>query len=350
MSEKSIKVILPENYQTHEKKYFCTSSIHIPLLKIVECRNALVSENGLVMRNDSLFKALMKESIYRYTLKYFGFRLDGLLRYGKSLIKHDTFRLNADKVYFTIATPWSPYDGQWHNYYHWLMDGIPRLLDIYDKIPNMTLMIWDFYRKWDFVMKSLLPFRKLKIEIIPTGRLAYVPQLILPELRNHCCYYNKEKIERIKALYFDYFGTSEKLGNKIYITRRNNNRRKIVNENEVEYVLKKYGFETIDCDRIPIEKQISIMSHANTLVSVHGAALTNMIFLRPHSKVLEFHRQKMTPFDHHSKIFWQLSCCMNHLYYHQICIPVGKNKMKFFTSDFYVNIPELKKNIGQMQL
>ncbi|MCL6588577.1 MAG: glycosyltransferase family 61 protein [Firmicutes bacterium] len=349
MGQQQLDIYLPENYQTQDRQYFRKKTIRIPPLKIIEARQVYISENGLVMKDFPVIKPLMKESVYHYPSKYLGFVKDSRSRYRKAVKEDAIFRLEGGQNYLTIATPWSPFI-IWHNYYHWLLDCVSRLIAVYDRIPNLTLLIWDFYQKWDFLMKSLLPFKDLKLMVIPNGRLAYAERLILPELRPFLYFYDRAMLEKTRDIYLNYFQASGALGPRIYITRENSERRKVVNEPEVKELLRKYDFEILDCDRAPFEKQIAVMSRADTLVSVHGAALTNMLFLPPGSKVLELHRRKMTRFDHHSKSYWYLSCSLGHRYYHQTCEPTGQYKTDFFKADFFVDIQELEKNLKRMLL
>ena len=343
MEFKEMRIYLPKNYQKQDRRYFRKKVLKIPNLKIKELHDVFATENGFIIRNYSLIKPLVKESIYRYFSHYISFIIEGLSKYNKAK-KNNLYRLEDDQNYFIIASPWSSFN-HFIGYYHWILDSIPRLIEVYNKISNPTLIIWDFFLKFDFLKKSLLPFKDLKLKIIPNNSLVHTKKLFLPELKHYCYFYNRENLDKIRNIYLNYFSGLSSFNSRVYITRKNSNRRKIINEVEVENIFKKYDFEILDCDIVPFEKQISIISHANTLASIHGGALTNILFLPPKSKVLEFHRRKKTPFDHHSKVYWYLCCSLGHEYYHQICEPIGINKTSFFQADFYIDIHELERNI-----
>src|SRR5262245_53099693 len=58
---------------------------------------------------------------------------------------------------------------------------------------------------------------------------------------------------------------------KIVSSRKNT--RRVINEGEVEALLKERGYEKIYFEDIPILEQWSILRHANRMVAIHGAAL-----------------------------------------------------------------------------
>ena len=68
-----------------------------------------------------------------------------------------------------------------------------------------------------------------------------------------------------------------KSNRRIYLTRSKNRLRFIENGKQVIEVLKKYNFEIIDTDNIPITKQIEIFGSARYLIAIHGAGLVNIL-------------------------------------------------------------------------
>ncbi|TAD93209.1 MAG: glycosyltransferase family 61 protein [Bacteroidetes bacterium] len=72
-----------------------------------------------------------------------------------------------------------------------------------------------------------------------------------------------------------------------YIARGKVNWRKVVNETEVIAVLEKYGIEYRAMDSLSMLEQMRIFQQAEVIIAPHGAALTNLFFAKPHTKVLE---------------------------------------------------------------
>ena len=74
---------------------------------------------------------------------------------------------------------------------------------------------------------------------------------------------------------------------KIFIRRRSQKNRLIVNEEEVLQVFLSYQFEIVSFEDLSFEDQISLMSKVCVLAGVHGAGLTNMLFMPLNSVVFE---------------------------------------------------------------
>jgi hypothetical protein len=74
---------------------------------------------------------------------------------------------------------------------------------------------------------------------------------------------------------------------RVYIQRRGAVARQIVNEAEVERVLAREGFVTVDAAALTVTEQIALFKGARTIVSAHGSALANLIFCQPGTSVIE---------------------------------------------------------------
>lgn len=80
-------------------------------------------------------------------------------------------------------------------------------------------------------------------------------------------------------------GAHDKL---IYIARGDSRRnRKALNEMEVIPVLQRYGFEICYLSKMTIHEQSRLFNSARIVIGTHGAGLTNLVFCRPGTQVLE---------------------------------------------------------------
>jgi hypothetical protein len=75
--------------------------------------------------------------------------------------------------------------------------------------------------------------------------------------------------------------------NRIYISRTNASRRRILNEKEVVDALTGAGFEVVCPTEYSFLQQVAIFANARTIVAAHGAGLTNITFCRPGTAVIE---------------------------------------------------------------
>lgn len=101
-------------------------------------------------------------------------------------------------------------------------------------------------------------------------------------------------------------------GRKIYVTRKTSIRR-VLNEPEVIEFLTKHGFETVDLADFSVAEQAKLLNSASAVVAVHGAGLTNLVFCREQTKVIEIFSQ-----DYVKLNYWGLCNILNLDYYYAI--------------------------------
>jgi capsular polysaccharide biosynthesis protein len=78
-----------------------------------------------------------------------------------------------------------------------------------------------------------------------------------------------------------------KTSKKIALVRPKELGRSFTNNDEVVSALKKTGFDLIDPGKYSVVEQIAMMQRADFVLGIHGAALTNIVFCKPGTKVLE---------------------------------------------------------------
>ena len=81
---------------------------------------------------------------------------------------------------------------------------------------------------------------------------------------------------------------SEEPRRRIYVSRLGALRRPVSNEPAVIKALEQSGFEIVDCSRMEVDSQRKIFSEAQMIVASHGAALTNLAWCSPRSRIIEF--------------------------------------------------------------
>ena len=77
-------------------------------------------------------------------------------------------------------------------------------------------------------------------------------------------------------------------GKRIYLSREGAAIRRVTNEPDIVAMLSRYGFESVEPGGIPFSRQAELFQSADIIVSPHGAALANLMFCRPGTRVLEF--------------------------------------------------------------
>jgi capsular polysaccharide biosynthesis protein len=74
---------------------------------------------------------------------------------------------------------------------------------------------------------------------------------------------------------------------RLFVGRGNAERRRTVNYQAVQAVLESRGFVTMAMDGRPVDEQAALFAGADVVVAEHGAALANLAFARPGTRVIE---------------------------------------------------------------
>src|SRR5258706_7249041 len=97
---------------------------------------------------------------------------------------------------------------------------------------------------------------------------------------------------------------------KIYISREKARIRKVVNEAELTPLLADHGFQILYGEDFTLREQIDIFAKCSTLMGIHGAGLTNCIFMKPGGNVIELRKREK------NYGYWHLADSLDHKYYY----------------------------------
>lgn len=296
---------MPKNYRDGELN-FCKQEFSYRTLDIslVECKNSFVNYKGFAY--DGYFRinaqSLLSPDYYRghFTLKH----------YLKKVLLKKKRNLPSNSKYLLAFDEW----GSAH--YHWFCDTLPRIYSVRNILNDYYLLLPAHSAYIECVALETLRLLDLTpkgIEYVKYGELLRVESLTLVTRAGMPGYTNDGLMkllseEILSAMNLKGITTSKKL----YISREGADFRKVLNEKEVQQVVKSFGYEVIKYEEMSIREQIEITAHAHAIVSIHGAGLTNMMFMQPGSNVLEFRRDRI----YHNQCFWHLADALNHNYFY----------------------------------
>ncbi len=187
------------------------------------------------------------------------------------------------------------------NYFHFTIETISRLKYIdcfeeYREYPLLIDKISDPKNKYllEIVNVYKHPIIEMEIQdIFIVDELVYVSSTswVVPDGYDRSLYpvlYCKDAIFYIRELLLSKISNDKVFSqnaNKVYLARGNN--RRLVNEDEVVDYLKNQGFLIINPDKMDLLEEIACFANASVIVSVLGAALTNIIYCREDVKIYE---------------------------------------------------------------
>lgn len=229
----------------------------------------------------------------------------------------------------------------WNGYFHWMTEILTRLLVIKNKYKEIPIILpepradyqWESIKAFDLSNTLYLNEK----EYIQPNQYLYLVDYIAPPGNYH--------INVIKGLanHLTKFFCEEKkipAHRKIYISRKKANKRKVLNEAVVEALLVEYGYEILCMEDYTFKEQINICHQTVSMVSLHGAGLTNMMFMPEGSTVFEFRFEG----DNLTNCYYTMASEFNHRYFYQLC-KIDDNIKTSHDGNVIVDINLLENNL-----
>jgi len=166
------------------------------------------------------------------------------------------------------------------SYFHWLIDDLPRFLNAYERSSQKNVIVHPSPRKYvSNVLEVLSPTRIVyksvalveHISFISAGCIDPLPRLM-----------DVQRLKNFSKL-FD-LSQLEPKGTKIFVSRRfGPSRNKL--EEYFEDLAKKSDFQIVHFENASLQEQIAIFSKASMIVASVGAALANIVWCQPGTKI-----------------------------------------------------------------
>lgn len=260
-------------------------------LSISRVSNCVVTRSSLVVTAGGVHSAALFEGFglrRRFEMNVVGFG---------SIVKHGLSRMPGSDSFFHVFNIWG------NGYHHWLTEVAPKFFLFEDEIRNGKVIlpvrcpafVSEFMELFSFDNGVQLSgntfFKKLNVVSNPnSGHFSL----------RHLTGFRSRVLRQLSS-------PRGQSGRKIYVSRQNARARKVMNEVEVMGILKSRGFECIETDSMLFADQVQLFSECDTLISIHGAALTNMLFMPPGSKIFEIYPAGFTKRDFFNACFRHLA-------------------------------------------
>jgi capsular polysaccharide biosynthesis protein len=206
-----------------------------------------------------------------------------------------------------------------NTYFHWMFDVLPRIYLL--RSSGIEMENIDY-----FLVNSLhLPFQKETLEqvgiplskVVETckyphlqAKMLVVPSLVgIPcqSLPNWACDFLRSEFLSDPAN-LEILPTE-----RLYISRCKAQYRRVINEEGVINLLKKFDFKVLILEELTIPEQALRFASASMVVAPHGGGLSNVVFCQPRTQVIEF----FSP-NYIIPAFWSISSQVNLDYYYLI--------------------------------
>jgi len=189
------------------------------------------------------------------------------------------------------------------NYYHWLIDLVPRVLLLKHATQNFSnydaVLLNGSRADYEGETLTALEVPPEKIRYVDSRDRFQIASAVIPSIDH-----SSTTIAPWKILSLRQFASRNESGQRrrLYLSRRRAAVRRIVNEEEILELLRQHDFEILELENFHWREQIQTFAKASMIVAPHGAALANIAFCRPGTHVAEISTR-----TGYSDWYWQLA-------------------------------------------
>ncbi len=223
-----------------------------------------------------------------------------------------------------------------HTYFHWAVELLPKLFLLSQQeksfLQDIPILLPQKNCK-SYAFDSLRPFvDEKRMRIIPLWKrlevknLFVVPCLAPPYCSGNC---RPDLMQAMRKRVLEYLDETidvrtlwKKLEERfplvthrpyrIYFSRKDAPRRYIKNESEILSLLEQYDFLYIKAETLSFWEQVLLCSKADSILGLHGAALSNMMWMKPSARVIEIRKHD----EYKNNCYFILADAMNIRYYY----------------------------------
>ncbi|RYY80795.1 MAG: glycosyltransferase family 61 protein [Moraxellaceae bacterium] len=218
------------------------------------------------------------------------------------------------------------------NYYHWLIEIAPKLLQIKQDVLNhydVTTIILDDSVKnipsFSKILELFLSASQLNLNIIyqHKSRTIYVKELFYINQINNIVFNSSqvlssptfsclcpELIHHIRTVCLNQLEplvTSKTYPRKIFLAR-NERAVRAYNQTEIMTYFEQQGFTAVYLEQHDFLEQVRLFNHAEFIVGPSGAAWSNIIFCQPHIKAISWLPEQIAEFSVFSTLAQIVQC------------------------------------------
>lgn len=243
-----------------------------------------------------------------------------------------------------------------HGYFHWIIDALPKLTSIRNLLKSdfIVLLPEKYYTPFVDDSLSVLKIAKSQIFLIKKNTKVLIEQLWVmghPAQPAGTGNYRPKQLKAFQKHIKEYYKIPKdakdlflnEYGNKIYISRKDASYRYLINEDEIIDLLDAHGFSTIYASQFTIQEQIILFSQARIVLSLHGAGLSNIIWMSSGTAVAEIRQEG----DAHNNCYFSLASALDINYYFSLA---STNKKNSHTANFLWNKNNAKILLEQMHV
>jgi hypothetical protein len=251
---------------------YTDSQITLPTRRILLLKNGHITWKGVVFNNLKIF-------IPSLVSPEFESHYNGTFILKQWVGKH--LKLSKNLVFGLVYNHWATF-----NYYHWLIETLPRLILLRKLYPDATIILP--FSATPYMMQTVALLGYNKTFKIPENTTVKIPQLAFVEKAGTFLHQDNQLLREVaSSIISQVIPVDIKPQRRVYASRSRASCRKVANEPELLDLLFEYNFELIYFEDFDFIEQVKIMRGVDIIIGLHGANLTNILFMQEGTTLVE---------------------------------------------------------------
>jgi hypothetical protein len=183
----------------------------------------------------------------------------------------------------------------WDNFGHWIPEHLLKIRSLIESDLDFSNVKFLIRFPIDGFKLDLLKAAGIKsTQLIEWNKkFMIVEELIVPTYPQ----ISRENLDWINGLIPEIDNPTTNMARSIYLSRQNQNHRKIENELEIKQILMDFGFKTVVPENMSLQDQVNMIRQAKNIFGPQGSAFTLQIFMKPGIIIEAFPRDRIHLFN-----------------------------------------------------
>ncbi len=288
-------------------------------VNLIQYENACIDDWGVIAHNKQLVAELLEPDVLAIVnSETFVSSFPGLDTYIENITQHKPAISTEPGIKYIRV-----FNVMGYNFYHWVIETLASLFLIKDMLGNeYKLIMPPELQAFQRATLALFDIHAADTVTIPRGQVLRSATILSTSVFYRTDSYNPELTKNLRQYLISRVGADQQAAEKLYYLKRpsaaGQGRRLILNEDELIEKLQARGFEIINPTAFSFAETISIMASAKCVVSMHGAAITNCLFMQANTSLIEVRNIEVDNLDADVQHHYQLLASMLGLNYYYI--------------------------------
>ena len=194
------------------------------------------------------------------------------------------------------------------NYYHWIIDTLPRLKAVLGnpELGKLPIIVNSDFGGFQIKTLEALGMDISRFQPAPAEHVLHFDEVYIPHIYERQFRVNGEpeymlpvipkwKVDWLHNMLGQYMTPRGDLPRRIFLSREGASFRQCLNEADIFALAQSYGFEKVKNEELDWTDQLALYAGAEAVFGVHGAGFTNTVFSKPGLKIIELYNRGAFP-------------------------------------------------------